>query len=56
MNLQAIRLEEVAADKPYSIVGGPFGSKLTAADYVEKGVPVIRGTNLKEGLNKSSEM
>src|ERR1700737_1748000 len=28
------------------IIGGPFGSNLTQADYVSSGVPVIRGTNM----------
>jgi len=43
------RLDELAADEPYAIVGGPFGSKLTSADYVDEGIPVIRGTNLNGG-------
>ena len=29
------------------VVGGPFGSKLTQADYVIDGVPVIRGANME---------
>ncbi len=29
------------------IIGGPFGSKLTQGDYVESGVPVIRGSNMQ---------
>jgi type I restriction enzyme S subunit len=29
-------------------VGGPFGSNLTTRDYVDDGVPVIRGTNLPQ--------
>lgn len=29
-----------------NIIGGPFGSNLTQADYVPKGVPVIRGSNM----------
>ena len=32
------------------VVGGPFGSKLGRKDYVEAGVPVIRGTNLNGAL------
>lgn len=28
------------------MVGGPFGSKLVSSDYVDAGVPVIRGVNL----------
>lgn len=29
------------------IIGGPFGSNLTSADYVNVGVPVIRGSNME---------
>ena len=43
------KLESLASDKPYAIVGGPFGSKLTSRDYVASGVPVIRGSNLTNG-------
>lgn len=49
MRAKKLRLGDLAADVPYAIVGGPFGSKLTSADYVEDGVPVIRGTNLNAG-------
>lgn len=40
-------LGEVAALK--GLIGGPFGSNLVKADYVEDGVPVIRGQNLGLG-------
>ena len=30
------------------IIGGPFGSNLTAADYRTVGVPVIRGSNMEQ--------
>lgn len=43
------KLETLAADVPYAFVGGPFGSKLTSRDYVETGVPVIRGSNMGGG-------
>jgi len=43
------RLELLASDEPYSFVGGPFGSKLTSRDYVDDGIPVIRGSNLNNG-------
>jgi len=36
----------LAAPREYSCVGGPFGSDLTTKDYVDMGVPVIRGANL----------
>ncbi|MEU5665259.1 restriction endonuclease subunit S [Streptomyces longwoodensis] len=37
------------------LVGGPFGSSLGKRDYVERGVPVIRGQNLSGGGFFSSE-
>ena len=43
------KLEFLASDDPHSFVGGPFGSKLTSNDYVNEGVPVIRGSNLNNG-------
>jgi type I restriction enzyme, S subunit len=43
------KFEELAADDQYAIVGGAFGSKLTAKDYVPEGVPVIRGANMSSG-------
>ena len=49
------RLADLAADIPYAIVGGPFGSKLTSSDYVEEGVPVIRGSNLTGGRHLRHE-
>lgn len=39
-------LEEIASADRYSIVGGPFGSALGRKDYVDAGVPVIRGGQL----------
>jgi type I restriction enzyme S subunit len=46
MTRRTIPLESVQAPVPYAFVGGPFGSNLTTRDYVEEGVPVIRGNNL----------
>jgi type I restriction enzyme S subunit len=43
------KLELLAADEPYSFIGGPFGSNLTQRDYIDNGVPVIRGSNLNNG-------
>lgn len=39
-------LASIKAPGRYSLVGGPFGSKLVSSNYVGDGVPVIRGTNL----------
>ncbi len=43
------KLELLASSERYSFVGGPFGSKLISRDYVDYGVPVIRGSNLNSG-------
>jgi len=43
------KLELLASNERYSFIGGPFGSKLTTRDYVDNGVPVIRGSNLNNG-------
>ena len=40
------RISEIAADRRYAVVGGPFGSKLGRKDYTDSGVPVLRGSNL----------
>ena len=45
---QVVRMDTLA--DPKGMVGGPFGSDLTAKDYVkEPGVPVIRGGNVSMG-------
>lgn len=41
-------LDFVKAPTRYALVGGPFGSNLTTRDYVDDGVPVIRGSNLPD--------
>lgn len=37
---------ELASPTRNAIVGGPFGSDLVSADYVQDGVPVVRGQNM----------
>ncbi len=44
--LSIVSLAEIAADVPNAIAAGPFGSNLVSRDYVESGIPVIRGQNL----------
>src|SRR5438552_570969 len=36
----------IASNARNAIVGGPFGSDLVSRDYVNQGVPVIRGQNM----------
>src|SRR5258708_5086913 len=42
-------VRDIAAPTRNALVGGPFGSDLVSKDYVETGVPVIRGQNLGQG-------
>ncbi|MFZ5592846.1 MAG: restriction endonuclease subunit S [Pseudomonadota bacterium] len=49
MSWPQMKLESLASRERYSFVGGPFGSKLTSRDYVDHGIPVIRGSNLNNG-------
>ncbi len=46
-----MRVDELKAVGDYTCVGGPFGSNLTSKDYLDEGVPVIRGTNLGAKTN-----
>lgn len=46
MGSENFLLEDLAAPVKNAIVGGPFGSNLVSKDYVESGVPVIRGQNM----------
>jgi type I restriction enzyme, S subunit len=45
---RVVNLDSMKAQQPHAINGGPFGSKLVSKDYIEEGVPVIRGSNLSE--------
>jgi type I restriction enzyme, S subunit len=47
------KLIDIAAKKRWALNGGPFGSKLTTKHYTDRGVPVIRGTNLAGGTRFS---
>jgi type I restriction enzyme S subunit len=48
MTWPRVKVESIRAEVRYSLVGGPFGSELTTRDYVDEGVPVIRGVNLPD--------
>lgn len=43
---KSVTIAEIASPARNAIVGGPFGSDLVSRDYVEQGVPVIRGQNM----------
>ncbi len=45
---RTVAVGDIAAPERNALVGGPFGSNLVSRDYVEAGVPVIRGENMGE--------
>lgn len=40
-------LEQIAADEPYSLAIGPFGSNLKVSDYSDEGVPLVFVRNIR---------
>jgi len=44
--------DEIKSPEPYSCVAGPFGSEISAKYFVDEGVPVIRGSNLRDDLTR----
>lgn len=47
-----ISVDEVKSEEPKSCVAGPFGSSISSKYFVESGVPVIRGSNLRTDLTR----
>ncbi len=45
---EVTKVSGIASPVKNAIVGGPFGSDLVSSDYVEEGIPVIRGQNMGE--------
>lgn len=46
---ELLSFKDIASTKEYSISSGPFGSSLGTKDYVQNGIPIIRGANIKNG-------
>ena len=44
-----VSIDDIKADTKGSIAIGPFGSRMKSDCYVDKGIPVIRGTNITGG-------
>ncbi|MFM1654581.1 restriction endonuclease subunit S [Brevibacillus sp. B_LB10_24] len=44
------KIDEIKADIPNAIAMGPFGSNIKTENFVNEGVPIIRGTNLSDGM------
>ena len=49
-----MKLAEIAANKKFAIVDGPFGTQLHSNEYIDKSIPVIRISNLSYDVNFSS--
>lgn len=45
-------VDEIRSMDAYSCVAGPFGSKISSKFFVDEGVPVIRGSNLRDDLTR----
>ena len=44
-----VKIEQLAAKTKNALAMGPFGSRITKDNFVETGVPIIRGINLSNG-------
>jgi len=49
---QLLNVEKIRSPEKSSCVSGPFGSKIASKYFVEEGVPVIRGNNLRDDLTR----
>jgi type I restriction enzyme S subunit len=49
-------IDGIKANKPNAIAMGPFGSRMKTDNFVDSGVPVIRGVNINaERFNGSDD-
>ena len=49
---QLLTVDDIKSPEPSSCVAGPFGSNISSKYFVEHGVPVIRGNNLRTDLTR----
>ncbi len=45
-----VKVEQLAANTKHALAMGPFGSRITKDNFVDSGVPVIRGVNISNDL------
>ena len=47
---ELVTVDDLKAREPHSCVAGPFGSSISSKYFMPEGVPVIRGSNLRDDL------
>jgi type I restriction enzyme S subunit len=45
-------VDQIKSSEPHACVAGPFGSKISAKYFTDEGVPVVRGSNLRDDLTR----
>jgi type I restriction enzyme, S subunit len=43
---KTVKVQDLAAPEPNSLIGNTFGSRLKASEYISHGIPILRGENL----------
>lgn len=49
---ELLTINDIKSPEPSSCVAGPFGSNISSKYFVSSGVPVIRGSNLRDDLTR----
>jgi type I restriction enzyme, S subunit len=49
---QVLKVDQIRSPEPHSCVAGPFGSSISSKFFVPEGVPVIRGSSLRDDLTR----
>ena len=49
---QVLSVDRIKSLEPHACVAGPFGSNISSKYFVEEGVPIIRGANLRDDLTQ----
>ena len=47
-----LKIEDIKSNEKRSVITGPFGSNISSKFFVDEGIPVIRGNNLTNDLNR----
>jgi type I restriction enzyme S subunit len=49
---RVLKVDALKADEPSSCAAGPFGSNISSKYFVDEGIPVIRGSSLRDDLTR----